>query len=162
LDLGETFCSTSNICPLDGLFAIKNYNSNSTPAVDSKTYQTSVAFNQYWNFYLQSQANHSHMSELYISLSPPCYNSEYQYVQRSYPISEVYDSGECPGDGINGIKIHQGYVSSGFKESEKDVLNENGILSGVMSKVPNYQDSDLTANFFELYYKPFSMWSPVC
>jgi len=33
-----------------------------------------------------------------------------------------------------------GYIGSGFKESEKEVLNENGILSGVISKVPNYSD----------------------
>lgn len=77
-----TYCSSSNVCPLDGLFALKNPGSNVSITVDPNSYQSSVAFNQYWNFYLQATANHSHMSELYISLSPPCYDSEYQYVQR--------------------------------------------------------------------------------
>jgi len=57
---------------------------------------------------------------------------------------------------------HPGYVATGFTETEKDVLNENGILSGVISKVPNYQESSLTANNFQLYVKPYTAWSTPC
>lgn len=80
------------------------------------------------------------MANLYLSLSPPCYDTQQLYTERKVPINRVFDSGDCPGD-IGGIRTHQGYIATGLIETERDMLAENGILEGVASKIPSYDAS---------------------
>mmetsp|Transcript_46012 Transcript_46012/g.33775 ORF Transcript_46012/g.33775 Transcript_46012/m.33775 type:complete len:81 (+) Transcript_46012:464-706(+) len=79
---------------------------------------------------MQTTNEKTHMAELYISLSPPCFDSSETYVERSHPISNVYDSGSCAGD-IDGRKIHPSYIEVFLNETERDMLYYNGILNQV-------------------------------
>jgi hypothetical protein len=46
--------------------------------------------------------------------SPPCYDVQYSYTERESPVSNIYDTGSCPGNGIAGVRTHLGFVDTGF------------------------------------------------
>mmetsp|Transcript_7249 Transcript_7249/g.5506 ORF Transcript_7249/g.5506 Transcript_7249/m.5506 type:complete len:120 (+) Transcript_7249:662-1021(+) len=100
------------------------------------------------------------IANFYINIAPPCGDFEVGYTPR-IGASRLYEEGSCSFS-YEKSKFHPGVLATGFKETEWDVLEDNSYLSKVKSKVPDWQTTDFTSNYYQLYFKPYSTWSYAC
>lgn len=107
------------------MIAFVNTNTSSNFTGSSQYFTETYGAN--WALAEIEDAEHTHMADLYINLSPPCGNVEENYAFRSTNSKEVFETGECSFS-MNGSVFHPGYISTGFQETELDVLKENNLL----------------------------------
>lgn len=57
---------------------------------------------------------------------------------------------------------HTGFIPTGLVINELNFMRDNGKLDAIKTKVPDYLDSDLTVNNYNLYTKSFAGWRAEC
>jgi len=60
---------------------------------------------------------------------------------------------------MNDTGAHPDFQATGFSEQELQVVSENGLLSDIIRKVPDYSPSDLSTQTYKLYTKSYAPWT---
>lgn len=72
------------------------------------------------------------------------------------------NGGQCHYDDGTGRKDHEMFTPSGWRELEYDVYAENGGLQTLIDHSPVDRSGDLKKNWYNMFYKPFSLWKREC
>ena len=95
---------------------------NSLTGVQNRTFVS-----RRWNIttYNNNDTNNP-ISDIFISVSPPCGQRSADYYQRPIKVDQIYQISECLYS-KNGSKLHTMYQAGGFEETEGNIYMENGF-----------------------------------
>ena len=74
--------------------------------------------------------------DLYMELSPPCYNQMEQYYVRGSGESKYMFNGECVGD-YYGTQLHPEFIESGYSLTEEQMYRDNELYNRFLESVPD-------------------------
>lgn len=107
-----------------------------------------------WTFYdIQNLIGNDPLSNLYISVSPPCINPTQTYFVRNTPIAALFDVANTCFK-VDNYKVNQLYQATGFYLSEDTLARENNYFDDLKNHVPptNFNiNVALLKNNYQLY-----------
>lgn len=101
------------------------------------------------------------IASLHYSLSPPCINTNIEFMNRTRPIPIIYRNQNNNCDKYY-TTFHSQYLRTGLELTELSVYQDNGFLDELQERVPKFNASFLEMNKYRLYYKPYALWTIKC